>query len=593
MIPEHLRPFIATQEASLYTPMDHASWRFILRVSKAFFSKNAHSRYLRGLEETGISLERIPLVEEMDQKLQCFGWRAVPVSGFIPPAVFMEFQSLGILPIACEMRTIDHLAYTPAPDIVHEAAGHAPIISNPEYAAYLREYGEISRKAIFSHQDMELFEAIRDLSDIKEDPRSTELRVLAAQKRVDETVARSSYVSEATYLARMNWWTVEYGLVGREEEPMIYGAGLLSSVGESYNCLKPEIRKIPFTLDCVNTSYDITRPQPQLFVARDFSELTDVLEEFAATMAYQKGGTEGLAKAKIAATVTTTMLDSGLQISGVLAESRRDDSGEVVFLKYSGPCQLAYLDSELENQGPKAHPDGFSTPIGHVKGLGRSVSQLSQAELESLGFRPGQVGRLSFESGIELSGSLASEIEKDGIRLALRFNHCTIRWGAELLYQPDWGTFDLACGARVTSVFGGAADRAHYTSATGGYRHTPRSPKTNLTEQNLALNEMYAEVRKLRESKASAEDLNEALPKIHAGLEESYPADWLLRLELLELDSEYGLNSAWHARASQRLDAIAASANDKRDMIQRGRELLKPGAFEVKSSKSMELRTLK
>jgi len=180
-IPEHLKPFIAHQDASLYTPIDHASWRYILRISRRFFSEHAHAKYLRGLEETGISHERIPLVSEMDEKLKRFGWRAVPVSGFIPPSVFMEFQSLGILPIACEMRTLEHLAYTPAPDIVHEAAGHAPIIADPEYSQYLRNYGEVSRKAIFSSQDIKLFEAIRDLSDIKEDPRSTSDDVARAQ----------------------------------------------------------------------------------------------------------------------------------------------------------------------------------------------------------------------------------------------------------------------------------------------------------------------------------------------------------------------------------------------------------------------------
>src|SRR6185437_6285197 len=172
-IPDHLLPYIARQDASLYTPIDHASWRYILRVSKAFFSKFAHQKYLDGLVETGISTERIPLIDEMDTKLRRLGWRAVPVSGFIPPAVFMEFQSLGILPIACEMRTLEHLAYTPAPDIVHEAAGHAPIIADPDYAAYLRNYGEVARRAIFSDKDMAVYAAVRALSEVKEDPAST------------------------------------------------------------------------------------------------------------------------------------------------------------------------------------------------------------------------------------------------------------------------------------------------------------------------------------------------------------------------------------------------------------------------------------
>lgn len=113
-IPEYLRPYIVEQDASLYTPIDHASWRFIMKISRAFFAKHAHRKYLDGLAETGISSERIPLIEEMDQCLRKFNWRAVAVSGFIPPAVFMEFLSLGILPIACDMRTLEHLP-TPRP----------------------------------------------------------------------------------------------------------------------------------------------------------------------------------------------------------------------------------------------------------------------------------------------------------------------------------------------------------------------------------------------------------------------------------------------------------------------------------------------
>ena len=136
-LPEHLRVYVASQDPSLYTPIDHASWRFIVKISKAFFAKQGHPLYLNGLEATGIHSERIPLIEEMDEKMSKFGWRAIAVSGFIPSAAFLEFQAMGILPRACEMRTLEHLAYTPAPDIVHEAAGHAPIVADRSYREYL------------------------------------------------------------------------------------------------------------------------------------------------------------------------------------------------------------------------------------------------------------------------------------------------------------------------------------------------------------------------------------------------------------------------------------------------------------------------
>jgi phenylalanine-4-hydroxylase len=576
-LPDYLRPFVAKQDPSLYTPIDHASWRFILRVSNAFFAKHAHAKYLDGLEETGISTERIPLIEEMDAKLRRFGWRAVAVSGFIPPAVFMEFQSMGVLPIACEMRTLEHLAYTPAPDIVHEAAGHAPIISDPEYSAYLRAYGEISRKAIFSYQDMDVYEAVRNLSIVKEDPKSTEADVVRAQTRLDQALDGVTFASEATLMARMNWWTVEYGLVGSPENPKIYGAGLLSSLGESYHCLGPKVRRQPLTVGCIEQSYDITKPQPQLFVARDFAHLTKVLHEFAETMAFKKGGEEGLAKAVQAKTVCTATLDSGIQISGVIAAYRLDPkSSAPAFLRCQGPTQLSFEDRELENQGPDYHREGFSTAIGPLAGLGKSPALLTDTELATL--EKNGVSTLTFVSGIEVRGKLGTPVRRNGKNLILPFTDCTAVWKTggkeEVLFQPEWGTFDLACGEKVVSVFGGAADRKNYVAKTGGFKQLPMVPKCNLTPENRALNDLYARVRELREKKIEDRALEGALTKVEAELEKQYPEDWLLRLELLELLGDRASAAPVVARLRARLAEISKLSKDREEMIARGLALV-------------------
>ncbi len=572
-IPEHLLPYLAKQDPSLYTPIDHASWRYIMRVSRAYFSKYAHRKYLEGLKETGISTERIPLIEEMDAKLRKFGWRAVPVSGFIPPAVFMEFQSLGILPIACEMRTLEHLAYTPAPDIVHEAAGHAPIIADQEYANYLRAYGEVSRKAIFSDQDMAVYEAIRDLSDLKEDPRSTPEEIEAAQRRLDEMTASIDYVSEASLLSRMNWWTVEYGLVGDIDNPKIYGAGLLSSVGESYHCLGPDVKKIPFSAECLEYNYDITRPQPQLFVTPDFETLTSVLEEVAKTMAFMQGGVKGLAKAKRACSVATAVLDSGLQISGILEDFKLDASGNPCFLKFSGPSQLAFSDQQLEGHDADYHKHGYSSPIGKIANLGKSADQLTDADLQALGFGASGRGYLRFESGIELEGRLASVLQREGRILVLAFKDCKVSLHGEVLFDPSWGTFDMACGNQITSVFGGAADRAAYIRSVGPSKCRPIRPKSNLTEQNRKLNVLYARVREARES-GETDGLPALLAEVHDQLESRFQEDWLLRLELLELSRAHHLNAEWEPQALKRLEEISRTAKDKAEMIGRGLELI-------------------
>ena len=236
---------------------------------------------------TGIAYDKIPSIEFMNNKLSKFGWGAVAVRGFIPPAAFMEFQALGILPIACDMRSSDHLTYTPAPDIVHESAGHSPMIINEEYAYYLKEYGRIASKAVFSEEDEKIYYAIRQLSDIKEDRTATKEQIADAEQELMQAKEEQINPSEATLLSRLHWWTVEYGLIGTVENPKIYGAGLLSSVGESQNCLKNSVKKIPLSIDCINYNYDITEQQPQLFVVKNFSSLTKILHEFEKDMAYK------------------------------------------------------------------------------------------------------------------------------------------------------------------------------------------------------------------------------------------------------------------------------------------------------------------
>ena len=235
-LPAYLKKHCVEQDYDAYTARDHAAWRFIMRQNRAFFRKHAVAVYEKGLEKTGIPIDRIPRIAEMDAKLQKFDWGAVAVCGFIPPAAFLEFQARGVLAIATDMRTVDHIEYTPAPDIVHEAAGHAPIIAHPAYANYLRRYARVAQKAIFSKEDVDVYGAIRYLSDIKENPDTKPEEIILAEKKFIDVSQQVTHVSEAAKVARMAWWTVEYGLVGKMKSPLIYGAGLLSSVGESQNC---------------------------------------------------------------------------------------------------------------------------------------------------------------------------------------------------------------------------------------------------------------------------------------------------------------------------------------------------------------------
>jgi len=571
-IPAHLVRYLSVQDYSLYTPIDQAVWRFICKVAAPYFQDNAHGLYLDGLKETGISGERIPRVEEMDRALRQFEWRAVSVVGFIPPAVFLELQSYGLLPIACDIRKLENIDYTPAPDIVHEAAGHAPIIADPAYSSYLRSYGEVARKAIFARGNLEVYNAIRLLSDTKEDPRCTPAQIAEAEAGLEGALAGVRYASEVDWVSRLGWWTTEYGLVEVDGEPKIYGAGLLSSIGESYHCLGDQVAKIPLSVDCIHQDFDITEPQPQLFVARDFEHLTEVLEELASLMAFRVGGTQGLDTAVRGGTVCTVELDTGLQISGVVT-GYTSAEGEVGFLRLQGPSQLAYQDRELPGHGAGYHAHGYSSPLGPLEGSGVTCDQLGDADLAALGFGGDGVGTLRFRSGITVRGRLTDTVRRDGKTLVLAFADCTVSRGDEILFEPAWGSFDLACGQAVTSVFGGAADRYAYQLATDEVDYEPGTHKTNLTPENQALCTLYATVRRIREE-GSAAEAGAELAAVVAALDGDHPQDWLLRWELLELDAIATLRAPWAGRLEAQLRLLAKGSPALAETIGRGLALL-------------------
>ena len=169
-LPQHLKRFIVPQNYELYSAIDQAVWRFVMRKNMSYLKKIAHKSYIDGLRKAGIGAETIPNIYGMNRILKEIGWAAVAVDGFIPPNAFMEFQANKILVIACDIRQLENIEYTPTPDIIHEASGHAPIIANPDYAEFLRRLGKIGSKAIMSKHDIDLYEAVRKLSILKEKP---------------------------------------------------------------------------------------------------------------------------------------------------------------------------------------------------------------------------------------------------------------------------------------------------------------------------------------------------------------------------------------------------------------------------------------
>jgi phenylalanine-4-hydroxylase len=527
--PKHLLQFAVDQRYDDYTPVDHAVWRFIMRQNIFFLKEYAHKVYFQGLLDTGISFERIPRIEEMNDILGKIGWGAVAVDGFIPPAAFMEFQAYKVLVIACDMRQIHHIEYTPAPDIVHEAAGHAPIIVDREYSNYLQRFGEVGAKAMSSKKDFELYEAIRHLSILKEQPNSDPKEVEEATKLVEYRQKNLGEPSEMALLSRLHWWTVEYGLIGTLEHPKIYGAGLLSSIGESVSCLEPAVKKIPYSIDAMNQPFDITTKQPQLFVCRDFKHLSMVLEEFADKMAYRVGGLEGINKAIECNNVTTCQYSSGLQATGVFDEVLVDSDRTPIYLHAKGPCALAFKDKKLPGHGRDYHKDGFGSPVGKWKQTSTAPGLLSDDELRKLGVVEGKKVKLEFASGIVVSGKVETILRHDQKLLLISFSDCSAKYGDRVLFDPAWGTYDMAVGERISSVFNGAADKDAYNEVALVPKE--RTIKVPSDAKRKRLENLYAQVRKIRESKSGYERLGE----IWETQQVEHSGDWLLSMEIFEL----------------------------------------------------------
>ncbi len=500
-------------------------------MNVAYLSKVAHKSYMTGLDKTGISLENIPFMEGMNRILKEIGWAAVSVDGFIPPNAFMEFQAYNVLVIASDMRTINHIEYTPAPDIIHEAAGHAPIISNPEYAEYLRRFGEIGSKAIFSSKDYEMYEAIRLLSILKENSNSPEKEVEAAQEKVAYLQNNMGELSEMAKIRNLHWWTVEYGLIGTLNNPKIYGAGLLSSIGESAWCMKGEVKKVGYSIDAATVNFDITKPQPQLFVTPDFAYLSLVLDEFANTMAIRTGGLRSIQKLIDSDNFGTIELTTGIQISAVFSKVIQYKNNKVAYFQTTGATALANRDKELIGHGITSHAGGFGSPVGKLKGINLPIEDMSPRDLKAYGIYEGEFMTLEFESGVVVKGkAITGTRDLRGKILIISLEDCTVTYKDETLFKPAWGIYDMAIGKEVVSAYAGSADVDSFLGL--GKVSETKTHKISYTEKEQELYGLYEEVRKMREDKSST---NKKITELFNQLKTQFQLDWLLSLELYEL----------------------------------------------------------
>lgn len=568
-LPKHLRQFIVEQHYEKYTPIDQAVWRYVMRQNYSYLKHVAYYPYIKGLQRAGLSIEYIPNLQTMNDNLGKIGWGAVTVDGFIPPAAFMEYQAYRVLVIAADIRQINHIEYTPAPDIIHESAGHAPIIADTDYNNYLSYFGSIGAKAMFSSKDFELYEAIRKLSILKEAVDANEEEIALAEKNLRHIADNMGEPSEMALLGRLHWWTVEYGLIGTLEEPKIYGAGLLSSIGESASCMKPDVAKLWYNLDTVNYQYDITKPQPQLFVTPTFQNLIDVLEAFADTMAFRRGGSESILKAIECKNPSTAVYSSGLQVTGIFTDLGLDQADELTFVKTTGPSALAFNGKQLDGHGKDYHKDGFSSPVGRLKGSSKALEDHSLEALANLGIAEDQRAELTFESGITVNGLVKNIIRKGDKTILIAFEDCTVKESnGNVLFSPAWGTYDMAVGEKVVSVFNGAADKDAYEEIT--FVSKEQTHKTQYDDATQQLHNLYQKVREVREKQTGYAQL----PEIFEELKTKHRSDWLCALEILEIVYHKQLDAQLEKELRVYLEMKAATETELSKLINDGMHVI-------------------
>jgi len=572
-LPKHLLDYVIDQNYDQYSYIDHAVWRYVMRQNIDFLPKVTHSSYISGLQKTGITVDSIPNMYGMNRILKDIGWAAVAVDGFIPPSAFMEFQAHKVLVIAEDIRSVEHIGYTPAPDIIHESAGHAPIIADEEYSDYLRLFGEIGSKAFSSLLDYEIYEAVRFLSIIKEDSETSIDKIKEAENKINILTKKNTILSEMTKIRNLHWWTVEYGLIGDLNNPKIYGAGLLSSIEESKYCLSNNVKKLPYSILAANKSFDITEPQPQLFVTPDFKYLNDVLMEFSKDMAFKKGGVYGLSKACDYKGISTCVLDSGLQISGNFVNfiSKNND---VVFIKTEGETAISYKNKEIIGQGVNYHSHGYSCPIGLIDGFDKILSLCSDLELEERGVLMDNFCDLNFTKGISLKGKVINIIKDDlGNILIIQFSDCLVKYKDQVLFEPSWGIFDLSIGSKIVSIYPGFADQNSFKREKYEPKH--KTHKKVYDSKTKKLDKMYRDIRVMRDLKTLSIKEIDNINDIFYILKNDYKNEWLLVLELLELCINFNLNKTLILDVQKYLIKLKGNIKSHEKFIDDGLKLLK------------------
>ena len=167
------------------------------------------------------------------------------------------------------------------------------------------------------------------------------------------------------------------------------------------------LKKIPYHISAADQGFDITKPQPQLYVTPDFANLSLVLEEFANTMALRTGGLSGIKKLITSKALGTIELSTGIQISGLFSNVIEHE-GKPVYVQTQGKTALSYREKELVGHGTQYHSEGFGSPIGKLKGINLAIEDMSPRDLRAYAIYEAEKVTLEFEGDIIVTGKIVT-----------------------------------------------------------------------------------------------------------------------------------------------------------------------------------------
>lgn len=530
-LPPYLRPFVASQNYQRYNPRDQAVWRCLFEQILGNLNTKERASYRSKLKKSGIHREAIPRIEDISAAISQTGWRAVAVNGPLPLVVLMEFLALQVLAIHPNMRTIARFWHSSTPDIVHDTAGRVPYLLNRDYREFLQRLGELGRCAIIERGDRAVCAAATKLATYEQTETASVQRIDALEKQLERAQAANTTPSEWALLTRLHRWTNEYGLVGALDNPVIYGAKLLTSPNARRACLEEKkVRKLPLSITAINCDRDHSTQYPRLRVTESFGHLKQILDALKKNMACYQGGTLALEKALAAAVVCTIETNSGLQISGKLTTLKKDATGNGIYINTTGATQLSFKNTELDGHGRDYHAQGFGSPIGRLIGLERCLSNFGLEELAHQNIEINRDCELRYRSGIVVRGHLTSILRKEQKNILLSFAKCTVTDAAgNILFQPEWGMFDMAVGEKVVAVVGGPSDKQAWpTYQSAVVKTAPTGELNSKTRQQLMLYTQAEELKMQRPNYPRTKALAEQV----IGLKD---ADWLLAREVLKL----------------------------------------------------------